>query len=59
MKKHYTCITDPKEVGQLIRDTNGFEGLYVVQTVLELIVFIFLSLPLLRGGEIQSGLGLT
>jgi len=48
-KKHYACITDSKEAGQLIRDINRFEGTYVVQTALKLTPYVFL-----RPGELRN-----
>ena len=48
-KKHYACITDSKEAGQLMRDINSFEGTYIVQIALKLTPYVFL-----RPGELRN-----
>jgi integrase len=48
-KKHYACITDSKEAGQLMRDISNFEGTFIVQTALKLTPYVFL-----RPGELRS-----
>ncbi|WP_341540342.1 MULTISPECIES: tyrosine-type recombinase/integrase [Methylomonas] len=46
---HNAAITDPKEVGQLLRDITDYQGTFVVQTALRLSPYLFQ-----RPGEIRQ-----
>jgi integrase len=46
---HNAAITDPKEVGQLLRDISHYQGTFVVQTALRLSPYLFQ-----RPGEIRQ-----
>jgi integrase len=46
---HNAAITDPKEVGQLLRDISHYQGTFVVQTALRLSPYLFR-----RPGEIRQ-----
>ncbi|WP_054760540.1 tyrosine-type recombinase/integrase [Methylomonas koyamae] len=46
---HNAAITDPKEVGQLLRDIGNYQGTFVVQTALRLSPYLFQ-----RPGEIRQ-----
>lgn len=46
---HNAAITDPKEVGQLLRDIAHYQGTFVVQTALRLSPYLFQ-----RPGEIRQ-----
>jgi integrase len=47
-KSHFAAITDPKEIGELLRAINGYEGFYVVRYALKLAPLVFL-----RPGELR------
>lgn len=47
--KHNAAITEPKEVGQLLRDIAHYQGTYVVQCALKLSPYLFQ-----RPGEIRQ-----
>ena len=46
---HMPTITEPKKVGQLLRDIEGFEGTFVVQCALKLTPYLFV-----RPGELRK-----
>ncbi len=48
-KEHYASITNPKEVGELLRAFDGFRGTLIVQTALKLSPLVFL-----RPGELRK-----
>lgn len=48
-EKHFAAITDPKEVGALLRAIDGFTGTYVVKAALQLAPLVFA-----RPGELRS-----
>lgn len=41
IKKHYPAITEPKPLGQLLRDIDAYSGNFVVRTALQLQPLIF------------------
>lgn len=47
--KHFAAITDPKEVGALMRSINGYGGAAIVRWALQ-----FLALTFVRPGEIRG-----
>lgn len=48
-KKHYAAITDPVQVGQLLRDIDGYQGTFVVRCALKLS-----PLVMLRPGNVRA-----
>jgi integrase len=40
VEKHYAAITDPKEVAQLLRAIDGYEGYFVVKCALKACPFV-------------------
>ncbi len=38
---HNAALTDPKEVGQLLRDITHYQGTFVVRTALNLSLLVF------------------
>lgn len=49
--KHYATITEPKKVGQLLRDIDVYEGYFVVKCALKLAPLVFVRPGELRGAE--------
>jgi integrase len=47
--KHLAAITDPKEVGQLLRDLDGYQGGLIVSCALKMAPLVFV-----RPGELRS-----
>jgi len=47
--KHYAAITDPKDVGALMRAIDGYQGSFVVQCALKLAAYTFVRPGELRG----------
>jgi len=48
-KKHYACITDAKQAGELMRAMHNFDGTFVVKSALLLTPYLFL-----RPGELRQ-----
>jgi integrase len=48
-KKHFSTITDPPKVGQLLRDMEDYQGYFVVRCALRLS-----ALVMLRPGELRA-----
>lgn len=49
--KHHASITDPKQVGELLRAIQGFQGSFVVKCALQLAPLVFVRPGELRGAE--------
>lgn len=47
--KHHSSITEPKLIGQLLRDIDGYSGTYIVKCALRLSPLVFL-----RPGELRQ-----
>lgn len=47
--KHFPAVTDPKEVGELLRTIYGYEGTFVVSSALKLCPLVFV-----RPGELRQ-----
>ncbi|RFC31109.1 MAG: Integrase [Candidatus Nitrotoga sp. MKT] len=47
--KHFAAITDPKKVGELMRDIEGYQGSYVVKSAFKLSPLLFV-----RPGELRK-----
>jgi integrase len=47
--KHFAAITDPKKVGELLRDIDGYQGSYIVKTAFKLSPLLFV-----RPGELRK-----
>lgn len=47
--KHHSSITDPKAIGQLLRDIDGYSGTFIVKCALRLSPLVFL-----RPGELRQ-----
>lgn len=50
-KKHFATITDPKRVGQLMRDIDGYRGSFVTRCALKLAALVFVRPGELRRAE--------
>ncbi|MEO8400930.1 MAG: integrase arm-type DNA-binding domain-containing protein [Gammaproteobacteria bacterium] len=50
-KKHHASITDPVEVGKLLRTINGYEGFFVTKCALQLAPLFFVRPGELRHAE--------
>lgn len=50
-KKHFATITDPKRVGQLMRDIDGYRGSFVTRCALQLAALVFVRPGELRRAE--------
>lgn len=50
-EKHRAAITEPKEVGKLLRAIDGYEGSFIVKCALQLAPLVFLRPGELRHGE--------
>lgn len=48
-EKHHASITDPKEVGSLLRDVDGYKGAYLTRQALKLAPLVFV-----RPGELRQ-----
>jgi len=48
-EKHFAAITDPKKVGELMRDIEGYQGTYVVKSAFKLSPLLFV-----RPGELRK-----
>src|SRR5574340_289707 len=48
-EKHFAAITDPKKVGELLRDIDGYQGSYVVKSAFKLSPLLFV-----RPGELRK-----
>lgn len=48
-KKHFAAITNPVQIGQLLRDIDGYQGSFVVRCALKLA-----PLVMLRPGELRA-----
>lgn len=48
-KKHFSTITDPKRVGQLMRDIAGYHGQFITRCALRLATLVFV-----RPGELRK-----
>ncbi|MCR4298105.1 MAG: tyrosine-type recombinase/integrase [Gallionella sp.] len=48
-EKHFAAITDPKKVGELLRDIEGYQGSYVVKSAFKLSPLLFV-----RPGELRK-----
>lgn len=46
--KHFAAITDPKKVGELLRDIEGYQGSYIVKAAFQLSPLLFV-----RPGELR------
>lgn len=46
--KHFAAITEPKRVGELLRDIDGYQGSYIVKTAFKLSPLLFV-----RPGELR------
>ena len=46
--KHFAAITDPKKVGELLRDIDGYQGSYIVKSAFKLSPLLFV-----RPGELR------
>ncbi len=53
-EKHHAAITDPKEVGALLRAIDGFTGAYVTRCALQLAPLVFVRPGELRMAEWQE-----
>ena len=49
--KHFASITDPKAIGALLRDLDGYEGSFVTRCALQLAPLLFVRPGELRRGE--------
>lgn len=49
-KRHHASITDPRQLGQLLRDIEGYQGTHVVRCAFKLSPLVFL-----RPGELRKG----
>ena len=49
VEKHHPTITDPKKIGCLLRDIDGYDGLFVTKCALELAPLVFV-----RPGELRQ-----
>ena len=49
--KHHASITDPKEIGQFLRDIHAYEGAYLTQQALKLAPLVFVRPGELRHAE--------
>ncbi len=47
--KHFAAITDPKKVGELMRDIDGYQGSFIVKSAFKLSPFLFV-----RPGELRK-----
>lgn len=47
--KHFAAITDPKKVGELMRDIDGYQGSYIVKCAFKLSPLLFV-----RPGELRK-----
>jgi len=47
--RHHASITDPKKVGQLLRDIRAYDGFFVTKCALELLPLVFV-----RPGELRK-----
>ncbi|MBI4807735.1 MAG: tyrosine-type recombinase/integrase [Nitrosomonadales bacterium] len=47
--KHFAAITDPKRVGELMRDIDGYQGSYIVKSAFKLSPLLFV-----RPGELRK-----
>ena len=47
--KHFAAITDPKKVGELLRDIDGYQGSYIVKSAFKLSPLLFV-----RPGELRK-----
>jgi integrase len=52
--KHYATITDPKEIGRLLRAIDEYEGTMSVRYALKILPYVFLRNSELRGAEWQE-----
>lgn len=50
-KGHYAAITEPREVGALLRAIDGYRGSFVVTSALKLLAYTFVRPVELRGAE--------
>jgi integrase len=48
-EKHHASITDPKEIGELLRDIDGYKGTFITRCALRLAPLVFL-----RPGELRK-----
>lgn len=48
-EKHFAAITDPKKVGELMRDIDGYSGSYIVKSAFKLSPLLFV-----RPGELRK-----
>ena len=48
-EKHFAAITDPKKVGELMRDIEGYSGSYIVKSAFKLSPLLFV-----RPGELRK-----
>jgi integrase len=48
-EKHHASITDPKAIGELLRDIEGYQGAFVTRSALRLAPLVFL-----RPGELRK-----
>jgi len=48
---HFASITDPTEIGALLRDIEGYQGSFVTQCALRLAPYVFVRPGELRGAE--------
>ncbi len=51
VETHHASITDPKEIGRLLRDIDGYEGLFVTKSALRLAPLVFVRPGELRNAE--------
>ena len=49
--KHHASITDPKEIGQFLRDIHNYDGAYLTQQALKLAPLVFVRPGELRHAE--------
>lgn len=47
--KHFAAVTDPKKVGELMRDIDGYQGSYIVKSAFKLSPLLFV-----RPGELRK-----
>ncbi len=47
--KHFAAITDPKKVGELMRDIDGYQGSYIVKSAFKISPMVFV-----RPGELRK-----
>ena len=52
--EHYPTLTDPRSVGQLLRDIDGYEGGYITRCALKLSPLLFVRPGELRRAEWQE-----